>query len=45
MTLSHFLCRLKQGTSDLHEIIPISYNMQQEPHAIYNYIHDIVQEI
>ena len=32
MILSDILSRLKQNTGDLHEIIPVSFNMQEILH-------------
>ena len=36
MILSDYLSRQKHGNSNLHEIIPISYNMQNVLHTKYN---------
>ena len=40
MTLNDFLSRQKHGESDAHEIIPISFNMQEVLHARYYNIHE-----
>ena len=40
MILSDFLSRQKHDKSDPHEIIPISFNMQEKLHTRYNNIHE-----
>ena len=40
MILSNFISRQKQDNSNLHEIIPISFNMQNISQSSYYYIGD-----
>ena len=42
--LSSFISSLKQDTSDLHEVIPISHSVQGILHAKYYNIHEMEQE-
>ena len=42
--LKDFLSRQKHDESHLHEVIPISFNMQEIQHAIYYNIHEKEQK-
>ena len=44
MILSNFLSRQKHDNSDPHEILPISFNMQEALHANYYDIHEHEQK-
>ena len=44
MILSDFLSRQKHDKSDPHEIVPISFNMQEVLHAMHYNIHENEQK-